>query len=144
MSIRNFVAAILTVLVGVVALTEAARHPMGTLLRMGPGYFPTVLGVLIIGFGAILLAQAFRPAPAMALNFVLRPVLMIPLGIILFAALLERHGLAPAIFALVLVSSLSEPVFRPARAALLASGLLALIYVVFVLVLRLPFALVTW
>jgi hypothetical protein len=57
--------------------------------------------------------------------------------------LLERFGLGPAIFALVIASSLSEPVFRPVRALAVAAGTSALIYVVFVLVLRLPFAFLT-
>jgi hypothetical protein len=144
MNTRTLIGAVLTILVGTVALIDAARYPMGTLLRMGPGYFPTVVSVLIIGFGAILLLQAFRPEPAVASGFVVRPVLMIPLGIVLFAVLLHRFGLAPAVLALVIVSSLSEPTFRPARSLALALGMLALIYVVFILILRLPFPLVTW
>ena len=68
---------------------------------------------------------------------------MIPIGITLFALLLERFGLGPAIFALVITSSLSEPMFRPVRALAVAAGTSALIYVVFVLVLRLPFAFLT-
>ena len=146
LSIRNLIAALLTILVGAFAVLDALNYPRGTLLRMGPGYFPTVLGTLLIGFGAILLLQAFRPAPvapAMAERFVLRPVLMIPIGVTLFALLLERFGLGPAIFALVIASSLSEPVFRPVRALAVAAGTSALIYVVFVLVLRLPFAFLT-
>jgi hypothetical protein len=144
MSIRNLIAAVLTILVGALALVEAAGYPMGTLLRMGPGYFPTVLGVLMIAFGAVLLVQSFRAEPAAPSNFVLRPVLMIPLGVILFAVLLERWGLAPAIIALVVVSSLSEPQIRPLRALALAAGMSALVYVVFILILRLPFAIVRW
>jgi hypothetical protein len=122
----------------------ALGYPVGTLLRMGPGYFPAVIGLLMIGFGVILLVQAFRPEPAAAEPFLLRPVLMIPIGVALFALLLERFGLGPAIFALVIASLLSEPVFRPARAAMVAAGTSALIYGVFVLVLRLPFAFLTW
>src|ERR1700722_9712255 len=143
MSIRNFIAAILTILVGALAVVDAFNYPRGTLLRMGPGYFPTVLGILMLGFGAVLLLQAFRPDPAAAERLVLRPVLMIPIGVTLFALLLERFGLGPAIFALIIASSLSEPVFRPLRALAVAAGTSALIYVVFVLVLRLPFAFLT-
>jgi hypothetical protein len=144
MSIRNLIAAILTILVGALAVIDAFSYPRGTLLRMGPGYFPTVLGIFMIGFGAILLVQAFRPQPAAAEPFLLRPVLMIPIGVTLFALLVERCGLGSAIFALVIASSLSEPVFRPARAFAVAAGTSVLIYVVFILLLRLPFAFVTW
>jgi hypothetical protein len=144
MSVRSLIGALLTMLIGIVALLDALRYPLGSLLRMGPGYFPTVMSVLVIGFGAMLLVLAFRGETEPTSDVTLRPVVMIPLGIVAFALLLNRLGLAPAIAALVGLSSLSEPVFRPARAAALALGMTALIYVVFVLILRLPFNLLTW
>jgi hypothetical protein len=144
MNVRNLIAALLTIATGAGALLEAARYPMGTLRRMGPGYFPDVLGVLLIGFGAILLLQAFRAQPPPTEPFVLRPVLAIPLGILLFALLLERFGLGPAVLALVGVSLLAEPVFRLRRALALAAATSALTYVLFILVLRLPFSFLTW
>ena len=57
------------ILVGALAVFDAFNYPRGTLLRMGPGYFPTVLGLLMIGLGTILLVQASRPAPAPAERF---------------------------------------------------------------------------
>jgi Tripartite tricarboxylate transporter TctB family len=144
MSLRNLIAALLTIAIGAAALLEASRYPLGTLRRMGPGYFPDLLGVVLIGFGAVLLLQAFRAGPAAADPFVLRPVLAIPFGILLFALLLERLGLGPAVLALVGVSLLAEPVFHLRRALALAAATSALTYVLFIVILRLPFAFLTW
>jgi hypothetical protein len=61
---------------------------------------------------------------------------MIGLGIVIFALLLERAGLVPATLALVLVSSVADPQWRPRRAAILAAAMTALVYVIFVVLLR--------
>jgi hypothetical protein len=61
---------------------------------------------------------------------------------VLFAVLLERAGLIPAAAALVFVSTLAEPVWRPKRAFILTAALVALVYIVFVLILRMSFVVV--
>jgi hypothetical protein len=39
--------------IGAIALTIARDYPMGSALRMGPGYFPNVLGGILILFGGV-------------------------------------------------------------------------------------------
>ena len=46
--------------IGAVAMFIARNYPFGTALRMGPGYFPMVLGGLLILFGLAILASGLR------------------------------------------------------------------------------------
>jgi hypothetical protein len=50
---RDFYAGLLFVAFGVVALVMAQSYSIGTAARMGPGYFPRLLGILLIGLGAV-------------------------------------------------------------------------------------------
>ena len=47
-------------LVGLIALWESRRFPLGTLHRPGPAYMPVVLALLLISFGIALAALASR------------------------------------------------------------------------------------
>ncbi len=144
LNVRDLIAGIITIAVGVVALYDASHYPMGTLLRMGPGFFPAILACIMLVLGTILLLQGLSRQSVEPTRFLLRPVVMISLGIASFAVLLERLGLAPATTALVFLSSLSEPMLRPLRSLALAGAMVALVYVVFIAILRLPIPVLTW
>ena len=140
---QDFIGGCLSVALGLFALLTASSYPMGSLLRMGPGFFPSTIAVLIVLLGCALIGASFysKPMPKQSnANIRFRPVLMIGLGIVLFALLLERTGLIPATLALVLVSSLAEPRWRPRRAAMLALAMAVLVYVIFIIVLQIPVA----
>ncbi len=54
MSIRNpkdFWAGALFVAIGVGTLLMGSKYTLGTAARMGPGYFPRILGILLIVLG---------------------------------------------------------------------------------------------
>jgi hypothetical protein len=107
-----------------------AEYDMGSLRRMGPGFFPTVLGWLVAGFGALLLLPAlFRrgelPAPA------IRPLATIIAGGLAFAWMIEPLGLVPATVALVCIAAFAEPRVRLLRTAILAGVLAAAAVAVF-------------
>ena len=58
---RDFFAGLLYIVTGAVAMFIARDYPFGSALRMGPGYFPTVLGGIMIAFGLYVLALGLRP-----------------------------------------------------------------------------------
>jgi hypothetical protein len=111
----------------------AARYPIGTALRMGPGYFPLLLagalgllGAAIVGKGLFASgeAEALAPVPW-------RAVVLISAALVFFGATVARLGLAPALFVAAFVSALSSRDNGLLAAALLAAGLTALCIVIF-------------
>lgn len=49
---KDFLAGLLFALIGGFAVALARGYPMGTTMRMGPGYFPTVLGGILLSCSA--------------------------------------------------------------------------------------------
>ena len=47
--------------IGIVAFVMSHQYPIGTPLRMGPGYFPALMGVVLFGLGVVSAAQGLRP-----------------------------------------------------------------------------------
>lgn len=124
---------------------------MGTLLRMGPGYFPLVLSVLLAALGALMLRGARRPAapagPGQGPSFRVawRPLLLVCGSALFFALTLEGLGLPLTTFATLLIAASASPQFRPAEALLTAAAFAAGAWVVFAMLLGLPFRLAgTW
>ncbi len=136
---QNLIAGALSVAFGAFILAAASHYPMGTLLRMGPGFFPCIIAALIVLLGLGLFVSGLRMRrDAAALKVQCRSVLAIGAGVILFALLLERIGLVPATLLLVLVSSLADPAWRPRRVAVLAVIVTTLVYLLFIAVLQIP------
>src|SRR5437868_3708113 len=56
---REFYAGTSMILLGGVAVLAARENPYGTLMHMGPGFFPTILGVILILLGVLIAIPAF-------------------------------------------------------------------------------------
>lgn len=125
---------------GLIAL-EASGYPLGTTARMGPGFVPLSLGVLLAALGVVIAVTEWHAAdqpPAVPW----RPILAVSAGLLAWALLADRAGLIAANAALVTLAALAEPGFRPVRTLLIFAGLTALGYVVFVQGLRVPIPLI--
>ena len=57
---KDFWAGLLLIAVGTLAVAIAHDYPLGTARRMGPGYFPIVLGALLVLFGIYVLVKGLR------------------------------------------------------------------------------------
>lgn len=120
-----------------------AEYAFGSARRMGPGYFPTVLGWLLAGLGLLVLLPAlFRrgdlPVPA------LRPLCTIIAGGLTFAMIIEPAGLVPATFALVGIVAFAETRVRPVRTVILAAALALMAVSVFTWGLGIPVPAFRW
>jgi hypothetical protein len=114
------------------------RYPMGTAMRMGPGYFPTVLGGLLALIGFILIVRALlRPRPSVG-RLAYGKLALVTVSNVLFALLLRRLGLAGALILLVVVSAYASKRFRWPVALTLAVGLAVGSSIIFVWLLGLP------
>jgi putative tricarboxylic transport membrane protein len=129
------------VAIGAGAVLLARRYALGTPAEMGPGFFPTVLGVLLILLGAANVVRSWVLLERSPIQqSPLRAVLVVPLSALAFALLIERAGLALAVAAAVLIAALASPRLRPLEAIASAVALAAFTSVLFVYLLDLPLA----
>jgi hypothetical protein len=124
-SIRNpkdFLAGLIFVAFGVAAIVLGSAYPLGTAARMGPGYFPRILGILLIVLGGALALRALRLKGTALPGWKWRPVLVILLSVVVFGIVLTRIGLVLSTVGLIVAASVASHEFRPKEA--LISGIL--------------------
>ena len=117
------------------------NYDMGTAVRMGPAYFPTLLGGLLLFLGLIVFVQSFTVSGSPLPRFAFRPLIVILIAIGLFGALIRSVGLVPATVVLVVVSSVGNYEFRTKEVVIMAIGLTLFAVGVFSYGLGLPFKL---
>jgi len=135
-------AGLFLIVVGVTAVVLARNYTFGTALRMGPGFFPTVLGGFMILSGLYILANGLRSGDALEGSWPLRALIMLPLALVLFGVLIDRAGFVPAMLVLIFGSGLAGSDFRLIEMILFSVFLTALCAVVFVWALGLPYPLI--
>jgi integral membrane sensor domain MASE1 len=134
---RDFHAGALFIAIGVATIILSSRYTLGTAARMGPGYFPRILGILLIVLGALLAFRATRVPGAGIPAFRWRPTLIVLGSVVLFGAIVRPVGVALSTVILIVTASAASHEFRP-REALVAGVLLAALAVgVFVVGLQL-------
>jgi hypothetical protein len=132
-------------LVGAGAITEGMRLNIGVLTHMGPGFFPVVLGVLLILLGLMIAAAPAQAAAAEeVVHFDLRGAVAILLGVLAFLLFGKAFGFLPATFAAVLISALGDRTATLRESLLLAAGVAVVGAVVFTWLLAIPFPLLHW
>src|SRR2546427_12887121 len=109
---REFVAGLIFVLIGALAVAAARDYPLGTAMRMGSGYFPTVLGGILILLGAWVMGRGLRSGEKVKGEWGWKPLALIALAIVLFGFFLARLGLIPALVAVLFASALAGREFR--------------------------------
>ena len=133
---------LMLIAIGAAAVLIARDYPFGTALRMGPGYFPVILGVLLILFGLAILAGGLRRGEQIAGSWSPRALVVLPLSLILFGVLMQYGGFVPAMLVLIVGSATASSEFRLVEVLLFAIGLTALSVAVFVWALGLPYPLI--
>jgi hypothetical protein len=135
---KDFWSGLMFLAFAAVAMSAAAGYSLGTAGRMGPGYFPLLLGGVLAFLGAILVTRSvvIDGGPGDRLN--LRPLFVVAAGVVLFGLTIERLGLVVALIVVTLVSALASRESRLLEATLLAAALAAFSVGVFVYALRLP------
>ena len=141
---KDFLAGLLLIVIGALALVFARDYPMGVAARMGPGYFPTVLAGILCLFGAGILARGIRSGEQIKGQWAWKPLALIALSIVLFGFVMERFGLVPALVAVFFVSAPAGHEFRFKEALLLTLVMGAFTVGVFFYGLKLPYPLFGW
>jgi hypothetical protein len=121
---KDFWAGVLFAALGIAAIAVGARYNLGTAARMGPGYFPRILGILLVVLGAIIALRGIKipgpPVPA----WKWRPTLVVLGSVVLFGLMVAKIGVAISTVVLIVASSAASHEFR-AKEAIIAGVLLS-------------------
>jgi len=138
---KDFWSAVMFVVFGVLFIAWSTDYQFGTTQRMGPGYFPTILGVMLVALGILVgLPSIKHDTPETHVERIGWRGLLVILGsVVLYAILLPRLGFVVSLTALVILSAMGSKEFTW-KAALLSVVFLGLFsYLVFVKGLALQF-----
>ncbi len=138
---KDFWSAAMFVVFGVLFMAWSTDYQFGTTQRMGPGYFPTVLGGMLVLLGILVGLPAIKAgAPETHVEKTGWRGLLVILGaVILYAILLPRLGFVAALVVLIIMSSMASDQFawRPTLISVVVLGISS--YLVFVKGLDLQF-----
>ena len=142
---KEFLAGLTLVGFGLAALLIARNYRMGTAFRMGPGYFPVMLSILLMGIGTLVAGLAFRSGNVTLPKLAWRPTLIVTAAIVLFGLLINGTGLLLTTLILVGASRLARPGYAWVETAILSAVLAAICAAVFSLGLKIQMPLLpTW
>lgn len=150
---QDFFSGLLFTVVGIAFAWGATDYQIGDSARMGPGYFPLLLGVLLALLGTVITFKALvieTPGGEKVGRFAWKPLVFIIAANLVFGVALgglpslkvPSLGLMVGIYALTFIACLAGDRFKAKEAAVLATVLAALSYLAFVLLLKLQF--VVW
>lgn len=136
---KNFWSGVMFFALGLGFALFAQNYDMGTAQRMGPAYFPTVLGALLalIGLGIAVGGLAREGHDGGIERFHFGPLAWIIGSIVAFGVLLRPAGLVVALVALVAISMLGSHEFKWKEAVAVSLVMGAIVYVVFIYGLKL-------
>jgi len=135
---KDFLAGLLFVVVSVLFACGIFDLPVGTAFRMGPGYFPLVLCLLLAALGLVIMVNGLAIEGESIKNFAWRGLLNIVLPIVFFGATLRGLGFVLALGISVFGVSLASTHFS-LRTALLNTILLVFFgWLIFIWGLGLP------
>ncbi|XQU71077.1 Tripartite tricarboxylate transporter TctB family protein [Cupriavidus sp. H18C1] len=125
---KDFASGLMFVLVGLGFSFVARGYSMGTAAKMGPGYFPFLLGLVLAALGALVLLGSLSSKGEQDRmdRWDIKILLWILGSVVLFGLLLKPLGMVLSVFVLVVVSSMASHEFSW-KGALLNSVVLVLI-----------------
>lgn len=138
--LRELASGAALILVGLFsALFAHDNYQMGSVLRMGPGFVPFWVGLVVAGIGMLVAVLSLLTEAAdhdLPVPFHPRPLVAIITAVLFFGLTVKSIGLLPTAMISTFIASFAERAFSPKRTAILAVALAALIWVVFIVLLK--------
>ena len=128
---RDFLAGLMFAGIGAVAMAIATNYRMGTPVRMGAGFFPMILTGILILLGLIIMVSALRSREETLPQVAWRPLIVIPVSVVVFAFLINIGGLFLSTAAVIVASRLARPGHPWMETILLAVGTTIVVSIVF-------------
>jgi hypothetical protein len=143
-SMKDFSAGLMFIGIGALFAIGANQYPMGTAVRMGPAYFPSILGWGTVLLGLFVFVMSFVEADEAPTRTAWRPLIMVVGSVCAFAGLINTGGLITATIVQIIMSALGGHDFRW-KEAIISSALMSVtVWAVFDKALGLPFKLFPW
>ena len=139
---KDFWAGLLFVALGILAIYVGSRYTLGTAARMGPGYFPRILGMMLLALGAIITFRGIRWDGDAIPAWRWRPLAVVLGSVCLFGVMVAKVGVAISTVVLIVAASTASHEFRPRESMI--SGLLLAALAVGVFVVGLHLQLPIW
>lgn len=141
---KDFWSGFLLLFFGIGGLYMAMSYPFGSSLRMGPGYFPRVLAVIIICFGAFILIRGIKTNEKVQGVWGWKPLSYITVAIVAFGYLMDHLGMVPALITMFFIAALGGHEFKFKEIAILSVVMTVFAWGVFIYGLGLPYRLFWW
>lgn len=135
---KDFWTGLIYIFFGSSAFLIAREYGMGTAIKMGPSYFPTVLGGLLVGIGAIAVIRSFIVPGTPIGAFAFKGLALVSASVLVFGFIVRGAGLASALPLLVIISALASAKFRWRPTLIMAAGLTIFCVLVFLKGLGIP------
>lgn len=111
-------------------------YRIGTLLEMGPGFFPLALGSLLVLLGVIVVVSGVLAAEPGVIDAVpWKAIALITAAVVFFGLTVRGLGLVPSLFGAILLATLAGPRLRLLETAVITIGLTTLSLLIFVVAL---------
>ena len=140
-ALRDILAGGVFIVVGVAFATGSLAYRLGSPLEMGPGYYPLLLGGILVGFGVIVVVKGFIAGESEPIGDVdWRAVVLVAAALLFFGLTIRGLGLIGALFGASLLGALARAETSLRDVLLISVGLTVLCVGIFVfaLQLRLP------
>lgn len=137
-STKDFWTGLIYIFFGVSAILIARDYSMGTGVKMGPAYFPTILGGLLAAIGAIAVIRSFIVTGTPISAFAFKGLILVIVSTLLFGFVVRGAGLAVALPLLIFISAIASTRFRWRPTLVMAVVLTIFCAVVFVKGLGIP------
>jgi hypothetical protein len=109
---KDFLSGLMFIGFGLLALYFGQNLQIGTAVRMGPGWVPRMLSYILLGLGGLIVLVALITGGEPTEKPKWKPITLVTIGIICFAALFESGGMLPALVVLVFIASLGGAEFK--------------------------------
>lgn len=135
---RDFVMGAMFLAIAIFVFVVSENYDFGSTRRMGPGYFPILLSLLLAVLSAALLFKSFFGERQPDFELAVKPPVLVLGGVVLFGYLIRNAGLPAAIATMTLIGAWASPESRPLQVILLTVALVAGSVAVFVYALGQP------
>ena len=141
---EDFWAGMMFIGFGVLAIYISLDYPMGTAMRMGPGYFPTYLGAIMAVLGVIITITSIKSEVTKVSPFAWKPMILLSVAFVIFGWGIDHIGFVPSLFGLIVLSAAAGQVFKLTEVLIMTTVLIAGAVGIFIYGIELPYPLFWW